>query len=139
MENSEKNTFLIRIDGELNYTDEQKTTAKEFIKFCARELNLNSGFKVHLVYDRKKHDIKTTAFYNINTHEIKVYSKGRMLGDIMRSVAHELVHKMQNEQGRIKPPVQDEGGEIEDEANAKAGLVVKRFIKHHELGENLFV
>ena len=133
-----QNTFLIKIDGTLQYSDDQKNTAKEFIKFCAKELNLKGGFEVALVAEREKYGIKTTASYDINNHDVKVYSLKRMLGDVMRSVAHELVHKMQNDQGRIKPPVQDEGGEIEDEANAMAGLVVKRFIKHHELGENLF-
>jgi Zn-dependent peptidase ImmA (M78 family) len=61
-----------------------------------------------------------------------------MLGDILRSIAHELVHQMQHEEGRIEYPVQDVGGEIEDEANAKAGSIVKSFIKNDEYGGNLF-
>jgi Zn-dependent peptidase ImmA (M78 family) len=61
-----------------------------------------------------------------------------MLGDILRSIAHELVHQMQHEEGRIEYPVQDVGGEIEDEANAKAGSIVKSFIKNDEYGNNLF-
>ena len=69
---------------------------------------------------------------------VVVYGKDRMLGDILRSIAHELVHQLQHEEDRIEYPVQDEGGEIEDEANAKAGVLVKKFIKHDELGSNLF-
>jgi hypothetical protein len=54
-----------------------------------------------------------------------------MLVDIMRSVAHEMVHHKQFEQGRlnVKPP--DIGGEIEDEANAKAGQYIKMFAKEN--------
>jgi hypothetical protein len=49
----------------------------------------------------------------------------------MRSVAHEMVHHKQFEQGRlnVKPP--DIGGEIEDEANAKAGQYIKMFAKEN--------
>jgi hypothetical protein len=61
-----------------------------------------------------------------------------MLGDVMRSVAHEMVHKKQYEDDRIVKPVQDIGGEIEDEANAVAGQLVKKFIKTQERGKNLF-
>jgi hypothetical protein len=51
----------------------------------------------------------------------------------MRSIAHELVHHKQYEEGRLngpKPP--DIGGEIEDEANAKAGQFIKMFAKQDE-------
>ena len=56
-------------------------------------------------------------------------AKNRALVDVMRSLAHELVHHKQWEQGRlnVKPP--DIGGEIEDEANAKAGQFIKMFAK----------
>jgi hypothetical protein len=47
----------------------------------------------------------------------------------MRSIAHEMVHHRQFEQGRlgVKPP--DIGGEIEDEANAVAGQIIKLYAK----------
>jgi hypothetical protein len=51
----------------------------------------------------------------------------------MRSIAHELVHHKQYEDGRLdgpKPP--DIGGEIEDEANAKAGQFIKMFSRIDE-------
>ena len=43
--------------------------------------------------------------------------------------AHEMVHHKQFEDGRleVKPP--DIGGEIEDEANAKAGQFIKMYSK----------
>jgi hypothetical protein len=59
--------------------------------------------------------------------------KNRALVDVMRSIAHELVHHKQWEDGRLngpKPP--DIGGEIEDEANAKAGQFIKMFAKQDE-------
>jgi hypothetical protein len=56
----------------------------------------------------------------------------------MRSIAHELTHKRQYEEDRVKHPVQDVGGEIEDEANAKAGIIIKKFIKYDEDGSKVF-
>jgi len=51
------------------------------------------------------------------------------LVDVCRSVAHEMVHHKQYEQGRLKVQPPDIGGEIEDEANAKAGQYIKMYSK----------
>ena len=47
----------------------------------------------------------------------------------MRSVAHEMVHHKQFEDGRLEQRPPDVGGEIEDEANAKAGQYIKLYSK----------
>ena len=86
-------------------------------------------YGVILTGDKEKHGIKTTAYYDPRDNTIKIYAKGRMLMDSLRSLAHEMTHMMQNEMGLITGPVKDEGGFHEDQANAKAGLIVKRFIK----------
>ena len=107
--------------------DQQKEKLTEFVKFVKGELKLKSTPKVVVQNGRK--DLKTTASYDYTKSEkiIKVNAKNRMLVDVMRSVAHELVHHKQYEEGRleVKPP--DIGGEIEDEANAKAGQFIKMF------------
>ena len=107
--------------------DQQKEKLTEFVKFVKGELKLKSNPKVVVQNGRK--DLKTTANYDYTQSEkiIKVNAKNRMLVDVMRSVAHELVHHKQYEDGRleVKPP--DIGGEIEDEANAKAGQFIKMF------------
>lgn len=98
----------------------------KFIKFLRDELNLNLPFKVKLVTNRDE-DLKTYAYYDPNSGFIKVYCKNRGLADVLRSVAHELIHHLQNERGDLNGPVQDVGGEIEDEANSVAGQLVKKF------------
>jgi len=107
--------------------DQQKEKLTEFVKFVKGELKLKSTPKVVVQNGRK--DLKTTASYDYTQPEkiIKVNAKNRMIVDVMRSVAHELVHHKQYEDGRldVKPP--DIGGEIEDEANAKAGQFIKMF------------
>jgi Fe-Mn family superoxide dismutase len=58
--------------------------------------------------------------------ELKILTKGRMNRDIARTLAHEWVHEKQIKQ-EGKKPGQDIGGPLEDEANAKAGSLIKQF------------
>jgi hypothetical protein len=98
-----------------------------FLDFCQDNLGYTTPASVELVTDRDS--LVTLASYNLNDNSVKVYSKNRALADILRSIAHELVHHKQLEDGRIdiNNPPQDIGGEIEDEANAVAGQLVKAF------------
>jgi hypothetical protein len=112
--------------------DENKTKFTEFVKFVKNELKIESCPTIVLQNGRGK--LKTTANYDyMKTNKIiRVNIKNRSLVDVMRSIAHEMVHHKQYEDGRlnVKPP--DIGGEIEDEANAKAGQFIKMFSKLDE-------
>jgi hypothetical protein len=109
--------------------DKQKEKLDKFVKFVKDQLELKEVPKIVIQNGRK--DLKTTANYNYNLDDkvIKVNAKNRMLVDVMRSIAHEMVHHKQYEQGRLKVKPPDIGGEIEDEANAKAGQFIKMFSK----------
>jgi hypothetical protein len=110
-------------------SDENKERLNAFVKFVKKELELETVPTI--VIKGNRDGLKTTANYDYTKENkiIKVFGKGRMLVDVMRSVAHEMVHHKQFEQGRleVKPP--DIGGEIEDEANAKAGQYIKMYSK----------
>jgi len=103
-----------------------KYTIFKFIKFVSDELSLNRPFKVRLVKQRDD-DLRTYAYYDPQNGAVKVYCKDRGVADILRSIAHELIHHQQNETGKLEMPSQDIGGEIEDEANSVAGQLVKKF------------
>jgi len=103
-----------------------KYTIVKFLKFINDELNLNQPFKVKLAQNRDE-DLRTYAYYNKVNGDIKVYCKQRGLADVLRSIAHELIHHQQNQNGKLQGPTQDVGGEIEDEANSVAGQLVKKF------------
>jgi hypothetical protein len=57
--------------------------------------------------------------------------------DILRSIAHELTHNRQREikSYEIGEEVPTIGGWIEDEANAKAGILIKDFAMNHGFDE----
>ena len=98
----------------------------KFLKFVSDELSLNQPFKVNMVTQRDD-DLKTYAYYNPQNGDVKVYCRDRGLADVLRSIAHELIHHQQNQLGKLEEPTQDIGGEIEDEANSVAGQLVKKF------------
>ena len=100
----------------------------EFCNFCANELPIEGEFSVHVVSNRKPHGIVTTAAYLVGENSCYVYSKNRALPDVMRSIAHEMTHMMQDQMGLINGPIRDAGGFHEDQANAKAGELLKRFV-----------
>jgi Zn-dependent peptidase ImmA (M78 family) len=113
--------------------DDSKKKLNDFVKFIKKELKLKDVPTISIQNHRE--GLKTTANYDYTKENkiVKVCSKNRALVDVMRSLAHELVHHKQWEDGRLdgpKPP--DIGGEIEDEANAKAGQFIKMYAKIDE-------
>jgi len=102
-----------------------------FVKFVKDQLELKTVPTISIKGNRD--GLKTTANYDYTKENkiIKVYGKNRALVDIMRSVAHEMVHHKQFEDGRLEQRPPDIGGEIEDEANAKAGQYIKLFSKEN--------
>ena len=102
----------------------------DFINFTKQYLGIDDDIKIELAFERTP-DLKTTAYYNMLGH-IKVYAKDRATIDVCRSIAHELVHHKQNLDGRIQQDNDGEDGSaIENEANAVAGVIIRKFGKLH--------
>ena len=117
------------VDKNLNITPDKVNIISEFCAFCADNLPINGEFKIFVVADRPSHGISTTAAYEVDNNVCRVYGKNRALVDICRSIAHEMTHMMQDEMGLLKGHIQDAGGFHEDQANARAGELIKRFAK----------
>ena len=126
------------IESEMNLTPEKIFLAGDFINFCAKNLPIGGNFEVYIVHDREKHDIDTTAAYHRGKNLLKVYGKNRALVDILRSIAHELTHLMQDESEMLIGVIQDAGGDIENEANAKAGELIKLYAKSHPTRKRIY-
>ena len=110
-------------------SDEKKKKLIEFTKYVKKELKLKTVPTIAIINGRGK--LKTTANYDYTQEDkiINVNGRNRALVDIMRSLAHELVHHQQFELGKLKVKPPDIGGEIEDEANAVAGQLIKKYSK----------
>ena len=120
------------IDKNLGLTPNKSRLAGEFTLFCAQQLPIEGDFEVYVVSEREPHGITTTALYEVGNNICRVYAKNRALADVLRSIAHEMTHMMQDELGLIVGKTRDAGGFHEDQANARAGELVKLFAKSKE-------
>jgi hypothetical protein len=105
---------------------EQIDLLNKFVNFTGKYLGIKPP-KIHLQFNRE--GLVTTASYGNNN--VKIYAKDRANVDIMRSIAHELVHMQQDQEGRLNQTHHDDnndaGSPIENEANAKAGEIIRKF------------
>ena len=117
----------------LNTANDTKTL-KRFIGFAIKELGIQkppSGLT--LSRDNSKARTRHTfGTFNPDNDKIWLYVKNRNMADLLRTLAHELVHRKQAEDGRIDYNSGETGSEIENEANAMAGVLLRKFGKQNE-------
>jgi cytidyltransferase-like protein len=121
--------------NEVKRLNESETgTIGEFVKFAIKNLGIqNPPRNLSLSYDTAKaKEMRSFGYFDPNSNKIWVYCGNRNMGDILRTLAHELVHRKQDEDGRISYESGKTGSEIENEANAKAGVLLRDFGKQHE-------
>lgn len=105
-------------------------TIKDFIRFCKKELNIQSLPSIRFIKDKSfVEQNRSYGEYNPNENSIKVFTLNRNLADICRSLAHELTHHRQNELHMLEDNSGDTGSNIEDEANAMAGIIMRDYGK----------
>ena len=105
----------------------------DFVNFAKDYLKIDDDIKVALAFERSP-ELKTTAYYDFSDGGfIKIYVKDRAIIDICRSIAHELVHHLQYIEGRLLNAAEDgsDGSPIENEANAVAGIIIRKWGKLH--------
>lgn len=101
-----------------------------FVSFASDKLGLKSMPSVR--YKTEKDDYNSFAAYNPSSNELSIHTLNRHPMDIFRSVAHELVHHKQNEDGKLGKDIEKEGAtgsDIENEANSEAGKIMRWFAK----------
>jgi phage terminase small subunit len=101
---------------------------KRFSDFAADYLKIKSKPPVNLIKD---FDATSFGGYQPGHKRIRLHTKNRHPMDIFRTLAHELVHHKQHEDGRIKDPAEagKTGSPFEDEANAVAGRIMREYGK----------
>jgi hypothetical protein len=111
----------------------QEQIIRDFVHFSIKDMGIETPVKIKLL--SKRDGLETTAAYVPSESLVKVYVAGRAVVDICRSIAHELKHHRQKETGELeamakeKGEIPDIGDRIEDDANATAGQLIKKFAK----------
>ena len=115
-------------------TSEDKKLIKDFISFLQNEYPLKNDLTIVFIGEKEKD--MTTGSHNQDLRRIRILSKGRLNRDVLRTLAHEWVHDYQRDiLKRKKGP--NIGGKNEDEANAFAGQLIKKFEKKFPKKESL--
>ena len=104
-------------------SEQNENTINDFVQFAAQELGLQTTPSIRLLQSRENG--MTTASYCPEDKSIKVLCGNRATFDICRSIAHELVHQMQDENGDELDG--ETGSPCEDEANALAGRLIRTY------------
>ena len=106
----------------------------DFVEFCVAELTIEQMPRVRLRKDPQwpvRH--KTFGRYNDDEKMLEVAWGQRHIMDVLRTVAHELTHKHQHERdgSDMGPDAGETGSPYENEANARAGVLMRDYAKLH--------
>ena len=99
---------------------------KAFLDLAKSELGLEDLPQIDLVDDKNSAKEKK-SFGTYDGNCIVVNIAGRHPSDIFRTIAHELVHHKQNGEGKIQIGSGETGSDVENEANAVAGVILRKF------------
>jgi len=124
-----------RLNEEILSPDKKSEIVRHFMEFADDRLNMNGDMpKVKLSFDETDAQTrKSFGNYNPEAKEILVVAANRNLGDILRTLAHELIHYKQDKEGRIKPNSGETGSTEENEANSLAGVLMREFGKNNPI------
>lgn len=106
----------------------QDSMITHLLELCKNELELNDLPEIILL-DDKPTTGGGTSFGQFTDKGIEVVTQGRHPMDVMRTVAHELVHWKQRVEGHALDG--SDGSETENQANAIAGIIMRRFAKRY--------
>ena len=122
-----------RLSEDSAVSEEQiKGMVKSFLPLAMKELKLKKLPKIIIKKHIESHDGQATFGRFANEEEVIYLGiADRHPVDILRTLAHELVHSKQHEQGRMEPNSGDTGSPIENEANAVAGVLMRYFNKKY--------
>lgn len=107
----------------------------DFIDYCKTRLEIEGQPNIQFIEDRNWATThRSFGAYDPNTDHITVYTGNRNLADILRTLAHELVHHKQRELGQIENAESGRtGSPIENQANALAGVLMRDYGKANDL------
>lgn len=136
LEDLDTNEHSIKVICDKKIEDKSQELIKDFILYCQKFLEIKDFPKIYLF--KEKHDGMTTGSYDLANNIINVLLGKRLVVDVLRTIAHELVHKMQHERGGLEEQLSeidpmDQMGDIdtdfENEAYTVAGNLVKIYCR----------
>jgi len=99
-----------------------QTLLSHFYGYAKDKLGFDKDANIRFVMDEEnsKNPLGMTAHYNPDSMEVTVYTTNRHPKDVLRSVAHELVHHRQNCQGKMDNTGPTEPGYAQNDSHLRA-------------------
>jgi predicted nucleotidyltransferase len=103
---------------------------EKFMSYACQELNIENppSFEIKTEFGEEQ---PSFGAYIPSDHHISLNPSNRNIVDILRTLAHELVHAKQNELELLEPSSGDTGSDIENDANAIAGILMRDYGKQN--------
>ena len=113
-------------------TDHIDVQLQNFVKFCADQLKLEQIPRIQIKRDPAWSE-RNNSFgrYIPDADTLIVSVANRHPMDVMRTMAHELTHRKQDEQADMPIGAGDTGSDWENQANALAGVLMRDFAELH--------
>ena len=111
-------------------SDAKKHSINDFIDYATKRLKLEQRPKITLLSGNEySNEQSSLGGYSPETKEIFVQTHNRLGADILRTIAHEMVHRKQDELGLVKDPLEagKDGSPIENQAHAVAGILMREY------------
>jgi len=101
----------------------------KFIREVCEYLDIPND-KIEISYDPSEaREMASFGKHIPSTGIIRIVAANRNLADILRTLAHELVHRKQEKDGKLYDGAGEDGTDIENEANAEAAIIMRKFGK----------
>ena len=109
--------------------EERLNEIKKFLLYVKKFLGIEKIPKIILINDNEvARQNKSFGGYFVGLDKIQIVIHKRNLADIMRTLAHELVHYKQDKEGRLGSATDgSDGSDIENEANSLAAVIMRKY------------
>ena len=107
----------------------------DFVNFVGNKLDIMDNLPNIKISndDFAAKKMKSFGKYTPDLKEIVVVMVNRNLADVLRTLAHEIVHHKQNLENKLDVNSNDDGSDIENEANALAAVFMREYGKNNPI------
>jgi Zn-dependent peptidase ImmA (M78 family) len=100
---------------------------RDFLPLAVKHLKIKELPKIKLLGDVETDHMPSFGKFSNDDRTVHLGIKNRHPNDILRTLAHEMVHYAQGEHGKLDADSWQTGSPEEDQANAEAGVIMREF------------
>lgn len=124
-----------KINEEILPMERKAVIIADFIDFIDNKLSLNGNMpEIKVSYDSEvAQQMKSFGKYTPETNELLIVIANRNLADVLRTLAHELVHHKQRLDNKLDADSNNDGSDVENEANSLAAVFMREYGKNNPI------